>query len=140
MVVARHYVVRGRVQGVGFRLFAEHVALREGLSGYVRNRADGSVEALAHVSTFPPTARPGDWARTVSVGMAGGFEILSLDLDKKRIGVALVLEGAARTDGTGAPSPDEELRDYQARSDTGSSGGFGSLADKLRGALEPRTK
>jgi len=98
------------------------------------------VEALAHVSTFPPTARPGDWARTVSVGMTGGFEILSLDLEKKRIGVALVLEGAARTDGTGAPSPDEELRDYQARSDAESSGGFGSLADKLRGALEPRRK
>ena len=42
--------------------------------------------------------------------------------------------------GAGAPSPDQELRDYQARADSESSGGFGSLADKLRGALEPRRK
>jgi len=98
------------------------------------------VEALAHVSTFPPTARPGDWARSVPVGTTGGFEILVLDLEKKRIGVALVLEGAPAGAGAGAPSPDQELRDYQARADSGSSGGFGSLADKLRGALEPRRK
>jgi hypothetical protein len=32
------------------------------------------------------------------------------------------------------------VRDYQARADSESSGGFGSLADKLRGALEPRRK
>ena len=98
------------------------------------------VEALAHVSTFAPTGRPGGWTRTVSVGMTGGFEILSLDLEKKRIGVALVLEGAAEGTGAAAPSPDEELRDYKARVDAESSQGFGSLADKLRGALEPRRK
>jgi small subunit ribosomal protein S1 len=98
------------------------------------------VEALAHVSTFAPTGRTGDWARTVSVGMTGGFEILSLDLEKKRIGVALVLEAAPNADGTGGSSPDEELQDYKARADVESSKGFGSLADKLRGALEPRRK
>ena len=98
------------------------------------------VEALAHVSTFAATARPGDWARTVSVGTTGGFEILTLDLEKKRIGVALVLEGAPGGAGAGAPSPDEDVRDYQARADAESSSGFGSLADKLRGALEPRRK
>jgi small subunit ribosomal protein S1 len=98
------------------------------------------VEALAHVSTFPPTARPGDWVRSVSVGMTGGFEILVLDLEKKRIGVALVLEGAPRGAGAGAPSPDEDVRDYQARADAEPTSGFGSLADKLRGALEPREK
>jgi small subunit ribosomal protein S1 len=98
------------------------------------------VEALAHVSTFAATARPGDWARTVSVGMTGGFEILILDLEKKRIGVALVLEGAPRGAGEGAPSPDEDVRDYQARADAESSAGFGSLADKLRGAFEPQRK
>jgi small subunit ribosomal protein S1 len=98
------------------------------------------VEALAHVSTFPPTARPGDWSRTLSVGMTGGFEILTLDLEKKRIGVALVMEGAPKGEGASGRSPDEELRDYQARADGESSQGFGSLADKLRGALEPRKK
>ncbi|HET7100827.1 MAG TPA: acylphosphatase [Terriglobia bacterium] len=44
---ARKYVVTGRVQGVGFRYFTENVANRLGLSGYVKNCADGSVEAYA---------------------------------------------------------------------------------------------
>jgi acylphosphatase len=47
MRVARRYLVSGRVQGVGFRFFAEAVALREGLHGWVRNLQDGRVEALA---------------------------------------------------------------------------------------------
>lgn len=46
MIVARHYVVTGRVQGVGFRYFVEDAAQREGVSGYVRNLSDGRVEAV----------------------------------------------------------------------------------------------
>jgi acylphosphatase len=42
----RHVVVRGRVQGVGYRAWAERVALSHGLTGWVRNRRDGSVEAV----------------------------------------------------------------------------------------------
>lgn len=45
MLVSRRFVVSGRVQGVGFRYFTEEAALREGLSGYVRNLEDGAVEA-----------------------------------------------------------------------------------------------
>jgi acylphosphatase len=45
VLVSRRFVVGGRVQGVGFRYFAEEAALREGLSGHVRNRDDGTVEA-----------------------------------------------------------------------------------------------
>ena len=37
----------GRVQGVGFRNYVEHVAERIGVSGYVRNRRDGRVEVFA---------------------------------------------------------------------------------------------
>ncbi|HLB88674.1 MAG TPA: acylphosphatase [Terriglobales bacterium] len=44
---ARRYVVRGRVQGVGFRWFVEAEAHRLGIAGWVRNNADGSVEVLA---------------------------------------------------------------------------------------------
>jgi acylphosphatase len=40
-------VVRGRVQGVGFRAFVEDEANLRALSGWVRNRRDGSVEAVA---------------------------------------------------------------------------------------------
>jgi acylphosphatase len=47
MNVARKYLVSGRVQGVGFRFFVERVANQLGLHGYVRNLADGSVEAYA---------------------------------------------------------------------------------------------
>ena len=46
-VEARRFVVRGRVQGVGFRWFVEREAHVLGVSGWVRNNADGSVEVLA---------------------------------------------------------------------------------------------
>jgi acylphosphatase len=38
--------IRGRVQGVGFRAFVEYAALKRGIEGWVRNRRDGSVEAV----------------------------------------------------------------------------------------------
>lgn len=44
--VYKHVVVRGRVQGVYFRAFVEEEALKRGVEGWVRNRRDGSVEAL----------------------------------------------------------------------------------------------
>lgn len=47
MLAARHYVIKGRVQGVGYRLFVEDAARREGVCGYVRNRHDGSVEVVS---------------------------------------------------------------------------------------------
>lgn len=40
-------VVTGRVQGVGYRIWAERTALALGIRGWVRNRRDGSVELLA---------------------------------------------------------------------------------------------
>jgi acylphosphatase len=46
-VLARRYYVSGRVQGVGFRNYVEHVAGNLGVSGYVRNRHDRRVEVLA---------------------------------------------------------------------------------------------
>jgi acylphosphatase len=44
--IVRHVVVRGRVQGVGYRAFVENEAQQRGLQGWVRNRREGSVEAL----------------------------------------------------------------------------------------------
>jgi small subunit ribosomal protein S1 len=176
------------------------------------------VEALAHASTFPPTGRSGGWSKSVAVGMTGAFEILSIDPDKKRIGVAWLEEGSARAgqvdagivagarltgkverhekfgvfvylapgrtglipmSETGVPHEADvarafpiggdvevvvleidasgrrirlsrqaalaareaaEVREYVEREDTRPSEGFGSLADKLRGALKPREK
>jgi small subunit ribosomal protein S1 len=176
------------------------------------------VEALAHASTFAPTGRSNGWSTGMAAGMSGAFEILSIDLEAKRIGVALVPEGSARAGGT-APSPSaivpgarlmgkverhekfgvfvflapgrtglvplsetgvareadvsrifpvgadvevivlevdpagrrirlsvkavleareaDEVREYADREDAAPADGFGSLADKLRGALKP---
>jgi acylphosphatase len=43
----KQFVVRGRVQGVGFRWFVEREAKTLGISGWVRNNSDGSVQVLA---------------------------------------------------------------------------------------------
>lgn len=47
MRVARRYLIRGRVQGVGFRYFTQAAAVREGVHGWVRNSPDGRVEVAA---------------------------------------------------------------------------------------------
>ena len=69
MRLARRYLISGRVQGVGFRVFAWTTALREGLHGWVRNLPDGRVEISAegeaealerferHVRHGPPGAK-----------------------------------------------------------------------------------
>ena len=46
MDVIRHVVIRGRVQGIGYRAWTEYTALERGVQGWVRNCRDGSVEAL----------------------------------------------------------------------------------------------
>ena len=46
MMVTRRLLVSGRVQRVGFRAFAAGAARREGVRGFVRNLADGRVEAV----------------------------------------------------------------------------------------------
>jgi small subunit ribosomal protein S1 len=90
------------------------------------------VEGLAHASTFAPTGRSETWSATVPVETTAAFEIVSIDLEKKRIGLALVPEGSARLGAHEAT----ESRESTERDDVG----FGSLADKLRGALRPPDK
>ena len=50
MIVARKFLIRGEVQGVGFRFFGQRAAARHQVVGYIRNRSDGSVEAHAEGS------------------------------------------------------------------------------------------
>jgi acylphosphatase len=44
---ARRWLIRGRVQGVGYRYFAQRAAVELGLTGYTRNLDDGRVEVYA---------------------------------------------------------------------------------------------
>jgi small subunit ribosomal protein S1 len=60
------------------------------------------VEALAHVSTFPPTGKRDGWKETVPAGATVTVELLSIDVERKRIGVAVVEEGSPRAEGTAA--------------------------------------
>ena len=50
-MTSRRVVVHGSVQGVGFRYSARAEAERLGISGWIRNRADGAVEAEIHGDT-----------------------------------------------------------------------------------------
>jgi small subunit ribosomal protein S1 len=54
------------------------------------------IEALAHASTFEPTGRPEGWADQVAPGTVATFEILTINPEQKRIGVALVPEAWGR--------------------------------------------
>jgi small subunit ribosomal protein S1 len=64
---------------------------------------EAGIEALAHTSSFFPTGGPGGWVKSVPVGTTHPFEILSIDVGQKRIGVALVAEGSSRAAGVMAP-------------------------------------
>jgi acylphosphatase len=82
-------VIMGRVQGVGYRASAQEEAGRLGLTGWVRNRKDGSVELEAEgpadaVETLLAWCAKGPWGARVDgveseeqapSGAAGGFEI-----------------------------------------------------------------
>jgi acylphosphatase len=70
MSAIRHVVVRGRVQGVGYRAFVEREALSLGLEGWVRNCRDGTVEALFAgeieiIDTMIASCRRGPYAARV---------------------------------------------------------------------------
>ena len=89
MLVARRYVISGRVQGVGFRFFAEAAAAREGLHGWAKNRPDGRVEISIegdaesverferHIAHGPPGAEVSNLQidEDVPTGRATGFSI-----------------------------------------------------------------
>ena len=86
MSIVRHVVVRGRVQGVGFRMFVEDTAERLNLEGWVRNKRDGSVEAVfagpdEAVSTAVEACRKGPRGSLVESVDAGEG---SLDLLQQR--------------------------------------------------------
>ena len=71
--IARKFLIRGQVQGVGYRFFAQRAAARHQVLGYVRNCPDGTVEAVAEgspvdVEEFKKDLAAGpQWARVKQV-------------------------------------------------------------------------
>jgi acylphosphatase len=65
-----HVIIRGQVQGVGYRAFVEDEAALRGLEGWVRNRRDGTVEAVfsgpaEDVAEMIEACRRGPWSAKV---------------------------------------------------------------------------
>lgn len=87
MAITRKLRIVGRVQGVGFRMHMAHEARALGAHGWVRNRRDGSVEAIvsgpedivekviAWARHGPPSARVNDVKVTEATGDYESFEI-----------------------------------------------------------------
>ena len=86
MTVTLHLRIFGRVQGVGFRHYTQREARRRGINGWVRNRKDGSVEAVLQgpqdavdallnwVRHGPPSAAVTDVQVSEGSGVYSGFE------------------------------------------------------------------
>lgn len=77
--VARKFLIKGEVQGVGYRFFAQRAAARHQVTGYVRNRTDGSVEAWAEGSADSVEAFKHDLATGPRFAIVENVEELSLD-------------------------------------------------------------
>jgi acylphosphatase len=86
-MITLHLRIFGRVQGVGFRYYTKVEARRRGVSGWVRNRSDGSVEAMVHgpqgavdglvewARRGPPKAKVDDLQVSESAGTYEDFEM-----------------------------------------------------------------
>jgi len=73
-------VIRGKVQGVGYRNWTERQALARGLAGWVRNRADGSVETVFAGDADNVAAMAESLLRGPPASRVSGVEITEADL------------------------------------------------------------
>ena len=104
------------------------------------------IEALAHLSTFPPSGKRNEWKDTVTVGATVAVEILTMDLERKRIGVAVIETDSAPVLTIEAGAQVTAIREVEEHGDAtadatrpaeGHDASFGSMADKLRAAFRP---
>ncbi len=79
MKVARKFLIGGEVQGVGYRFFAQRAAARHQVTGYVRNLADGRVEALAEGTAEAVEAFKHDLATGPAFSVVEHVEEINLD-------------------------------------------------------------
>ncbi|HEY7783811.1 MAG TPA: acylphosphatase [Pyrinomonadaceae bacterium] len=79
MRVARRFIVRGEVQGVGYRFFGQRAAARHQVVGYIRNLSDGSVEAHAEGPATNVEAFKHDLATGPQFAIVEQVEEINLD-------------------------------------------------------------
>lgn len=79
MKIARKYLISGEVQGVGYRYFAQRVAARHQVVGYVRNLEDGRVEVHAEGTPEAVEAIRHDLAAGPAHSVVEHVEELSLE-------------------------------------------------------------
>ncbi len=79
MQVARKFLIRGEVQGVGYRFFAQRAAARHQVVGYVRNCPDGTVEALVEGPAVSVEAFKNDLAAGPQWAVVDQMEEINLD-------------------------------------------------------------
>jgi acylphosphatase len=85
-MVTRHLQISGRVQGVGFRYSMQREAARLGLTGWVRNRRDGGVEALVQGNEEAVAALT-EWARRGPAGAhVAALRVASAEADASLAG------------------------------------------------------
>jgi acylphosphatase len=77
--VARKFLIRGEVQGVGYRFFAQRAAARHQVVGYVKNCDDGSVEALAEGTANDVEAFKNDLATGPKWAVVNQLEEINLE-------------------------------------------------------------
>ena len=91
MVRAKHYLIRGRVQGVGYRYFALEAAERQGIRGYVRNLPGREVEVHAEAEEAVLELFKRELER--GPGMARVTEILENDLPVSGLYSSFLIRG-----------------------------------------------
>ena len=77
--IVRRVVVEGAVQGVGYREFTRHAALRLRIAGWVRNRSDGAVEALLRGSPAEVEALIADMRRGPRFAVVESLSVIEHD-------------------------------------------------------------
>ena len=75
-----HIMLEGRVQGVGFRMFAAREARRRSLTGFVRNLSNGDVEIEAE----GPPGEVSEFVERVKQGPPGGF-VTNVSIDSRPV-------------------------------------------------------
>lgn len=88
-MVRRHYLVSGRVQGVGFRRYVHKLGIELGLAGRVRNLDDGRVEAVAQ----GPEEAMAEFDRGIATGPSLSF-VSSIERNEPTGAALSVLESA----------------------------------------------